>query len=176
VPDLVEHYHFEVNGPPPVDDRSFADRRLQVYKTDLEGRPRVAEGWIAKGERHERDPGVQKKTSSPYNVLGDWEPTPRDRDLTFHGSHLIAHGHKGADESYNLIALPSESNLSDMKKVENEMERRLKDGKAVYQQTYIDGYIGDTHIPTQVTTRLYERGPQGPVLAGEWTFFTPRVH
>jgi DNA/RNA non-specific endonuclease len=158
----------------------------RVYHMDAEGRPRLMEAWITE-KQSARDGKATQEVSASYNTLGPKESSPKVRDITFDGSHLLSLKHGGDNSPENLVALPSENNRASRDAYENTMrttelkiDQCLKETPNVYMQIYIHSYMGDTRIPEDMTIHLYTASNEGqltPVQGYEEFRVTPtRVH
>jgi hypothetical protein len=186
-------WHFEMDHPPSPSPEVVEQLGHSAHYIDLQDRPRLVEGWIS-DRQFERDPAATRKVSGPFNEIDKKNAPDIGREVTFHGSHILALEHGGTNNPDNIVALPSENNVSaseeakerkkqvesetnTMRFVENQINEHLKSGD-VYSQTYIHGYHGDTRIPTEMTVRLFRPDEHGNLeqLGDDYKIYPTRVH
>src|SRR5690242_8845294 len=87
------------------------------------GFPVMAEG-ILLDEIGTRSSWAQSSVSRRFNEL--------ERNM-IHASHMIPDRFGGSGEKYNLIALPRQFNLSEMKRFENDLALKMRSSKLYLQ-------------------------------------------
>ena len=114
------------------------------YQTDELGRIKAAQGdlRLEAGKRNNRD---QSKAGGEDRLRGD------------HGGHLIARIFGGSGELDNLVAMDAIVNTSKYRKVENQWQKALKEGKEV-QVTIDIVYDGENKRPKEFNISYFING------------------
>ena len=124
-----------------VDSRLLPNTSYEVngykYKTGDKGRIIKANGQL-KLEPGERDLNAQKKAGGEDRKSGD------------QGGHLVADRFGGAGGVENLVAMKSELNQGDYKKMENDLAKAISQGKEVTVSIDVK-YDDDSQRPSSIT-------------------------
>lgn len=119
---LLPNHKYEVNG--------------YEYETDSQGRIIKSCGRL-RVEDGDRSNYAQAKAGG------------EDRKKTDDGGHLIARRFGGSSGLDNMVAMDSKLNRGDYKKLEDALEKAVKDGKTVHVKIHVK-YDGDSKRPTSI--------------------------
>lgn len=109
------------------------------------GFPVLAEGTLL-GEIGTRSATSQSGVSRRFNRL--------EKNM-IHASHMIPNRFGGSGNKYNLIALPRQFNLSEMKHFENDLALKMQSCK-LYLQVFAAYFAPGQQIASDVLYRVYE--------------------
>jgi len=115
------------------------------YRTDDLGRIISCESTPERTPDNARDISAQVAAGSEHRQSND------------HGGHIVARDLGGDGGAGNLVALDSRINLSDYKRMENDIKDALDEGQAVSVKTNIE-YSGSSERPDRVTATVTADG------------------
>ncbi len=112
-----------------------------TYITDEKGRIIHTDAQPKNTPENVRDVEAQKQAGGGYRKPGD------------QGGHIIGRDLNGNEGAGNLVAMDSNINNSDYKRMENDVKNALKDGKEVSTQTDLL-YSGESERPDRIVTTV----------------------
>jgi hypothetical protein len=116
-----------------------------LHYLNSSGFPASAEG-ILLTEIGTRSSTAQSGVSRRFNRL--------ETNL-IHASHMIPDRFGGSGEKYNLIALPRQFNLSEMKRFENDLSLKMQSSK-LYLQVFAAYFAPAQQIASDVLYRVFD--------------------
>jgi hypothetical protein len=143
---VVRNHPSEIpSGSLPIAPPANIPEGIFLHHLNSSGFPVLAEG-ILLGEIGTRYLSAQSGVSRRFNRL--------EKNL-IHASHMIPDRFGGSGRKYNLLALPRQFNLSEMKRFENDLALRMQSGK-LYLQVFAAYFAPGQQIASDVLYRVYD--------------------
>lgn len=143
---IVRNYPSEIPpGVLPIAPPENIREGIFLHYVNSSGFPVLAEG-ILLSDIGTRNSSAQAGVSRRFNRL--------EKNM-IHASHMIPDRFGGSGEKYNLIALPRQFNLSEMKRFENDLALKMQTGK-LYLQVFAAYFAPGQQIASDVLYRVYE--------------------
>jgi hypothetical protein len=143
---IVRKHPFEIPpGTLPIAPPEHLPEGIFLHHLNSSGYPVLAEG-ILLGEAGTRSFSAQSGVSRRFNRL---------ENNLIHASHMIPDRFGGSGKAYNLVALPRQFNLREMKRFENDLALKMQSCK-LYLQVFAAYFAPAQQIASDVLYRVYD--------------------